>query len=121
MFRSALATRSYPPQKPLPLPARAITCTEGSRSARSTAADDSPGAVLDVVEVGELVADAAREGGHLAAGGVDLGEEGLDRFGRADHPAEHVEAVDVPRALPDRVERRLAVEARHSRQLHVAV
>ena len=51
----------------------------------------------------------------------DLGEEHLERARRARQRAQHVEAHDVARALPDRGERRLAVEARHARLLDVAV
>ena len=43
VIRSALATRSYPPQNPLPFPDRAITWTAGSRSARSTHCASSTG------------------------------------------------------------------------------
>ena len=44
-----------------------------------------------------------------AAGQPDLGDPGLQRLGLAGQRAQHVEGVDVARALPDRVERRLAV------------
>ena len=82
---------------------------------------DPPGTELDVLEVGELVAQAAGEPGHLAARRLHFGEERLHRLRRAHHAAQHVEAVDVAGALPDRVERHLAVEPRHARELHVAV
>ena len=49
-----------------------------------------------------------------------LGEEDLERARRARQRAQHVEADDVARALPDRRERRLAVQARHARLLDVA-
>ena len=41
--------------------------------------------------------------------------------GLSGHRPQHVEALDVARSLPDRVERRLAVEARHPGLLDVAV
>ena len=58
----------------------------------------------------------------FGAGALEhLGEEGLDRGRVLDHRPQHVEALDVARALPDRGQRRLAVEARHARLLDVAV
>ena len=57
-----------------------------------------------------------------APGGlVDLGEEGVERLGAAGQRAQDVEGHDVARALPDRAQRRLAVQARHPRRLDVAV
>ena len=55
-----------------------------------------------------------------AVGQLDLGEEHLERARRARQRAQHVEAHDVARALPDRGQRRLAVQARHARLLDVA-
>ena len=88
------------------------------------ALDQAPRPRLDPLEVGELVAQRGRGGveARVGAGGlVDLGEEGLERLRPADHRPQHVEALDVARALPDRVQRRLAIEARHPRLLDVAV
>src|SRR5206468_10800248 len=51
----------------------------------------------------------------------ELREEGLPDLAPARHRAKDIETDDVPRALPDRVERRLAIEARHHRLLDVAV
>ena len=56
-----------------------------------------------------------------ALGQGDLGEEHLERARRARERAQHVEADHVARALPDRGQRRLAVQARHPRVLDVAV
>ncbi len=48
-------------------------------------------------------------------------QEHLERARRARQRAQHVEAHHVARALPDRGQRRLAVQARHPRLLDVAV
>src|SRR6185437_13931208 len=44
----------------------------------------------------------------------------LDSLPRTLHRAKHVEAHDITGAFPDRVDRRLAVEARHDAFLDVA-
>ena len=51
---------------------------------------------------------------------LDLVEEHLERARRARQRAQHVEAHDVARSLPDRRQRRLAVQARHARLLDIA-
>ena len=56
-----------------------------------------------------------------APGQADLGDPGVQDLGLAGQRPEDVEGVDVAGALPDRVERRLAVEERHLRLLDVAV
>src|SRR5262245_16021109 len=56
-----------------------------------------------------------------AAGFPDLVEQGFERLGGLLDRAQDVQALDVPRALPDRVERRLAVEAGQRPLLDVAV
>ena len=67
----------------------------------------------------------AREVGveaRVAAGRqLALGQERRQALGLLDHRAQHVERGDVARALPDRVQRRVAVEQRHSRVLDEAV
>ena len=52
---------------------------------------------------------------------LDLGEEHLRREGCAGERAQHVERHHVARPLPDRHQRRLAVQTRHPGVLHVAV
>ena len=86
--------------------------------------DHAPGPRLDRLEVGELLAQGRGrrvEAGVGPGGLIDLGEEGIGGLGAADHRPQHVEALDVARALPDRVQRRLAIQARHPRLLDVAV
>ena len=51
----------------------------------------------------------------------DLDQPGVEHLGLAGQRPEHVERVDVARALPDRVQRRLAEEQRHPGLLDVAV
>jgi hypothetical protein len=92
--------------------------------AQGHALDDAPGARLDRVVVGELGARLRREGVEPRVGArglVDLGEEDLERLGALGQRAQDVERHDVARALPDRGQRGLAVQARHARRLHVAV
>src|SRR5881227_877489 len=66
-------------------------------------------------------ASIASEPPLVAARLPDLAEQRLHRLRLARHGAQDVEADDVARPLPDRVERRLAVEARHHGLLDVAV
>src|SRR5581483_10542185 len=56
----------------------------------------------------------------LARSLADLGEEGVDGIRALDHRPQDIEALDVARALPDRGEWGLAIEARHARLLDVA-
>ena len=56
-----------------------------------------------------------------ALGLLDLVHEHLQSARGAHQRAQHVEAHHVARALPDRGERRLAVQARHTRLLDIAV
>ena len=58
------------------------------------------------------------ERGALASGRVHLGEIGGQRLRRALQRPENVQALDVAAALPDRVDRRLAIEAGHRAILH---
>jgi hypothetical protein len=55
------------------------------------------------------------------AGELDLGAHRGQRVRRAAHRPQHVEGDDVARALPDGVQRRLAVQPRETRLLDVAV
>ena len=48
----------------------------------------------------------------------DFGEIGFERLRRALDRAGDVEALDIAAPLPDRVDRRLAIEARHRAVLH---
>src|SRR5256885_1193913 len=59
--------------------------------------------------------------GVCAGGLLELCEVHLQRAGRARQRPQDVEAHDVARALPDRGQRRLAVQTRHPRVLDVAV
>ena len=54
------------------------------------------------------------------SGQMELVEEGVEAVRRAGEGAQHVQALDVSAALPDREHRRLAVEAREDALLHVA-
>ena len=56
-----------------------------------------------------------------AAGELTLGQEGGQALGLAAHRAQHVEAHDVARALPDAVQRRVAQQLRQRALLDVAV
>ncbi len=79
---------------------------------------------LDVVEVGQAGLqpdDRVVQPRVGAAGQVHLGEERVDAGRLARHRAQDVERLHVARALPDRVERRLAVEPRQAGVLDVAV
>ena len=49
---------------------------------------------------------------------ADFGEIGLERLRRALDRTRDVEALDVAAPLPDRIDRRLAIEARHRAILH---
>ena len=82
-----------------------------ARSSRSSRLGEL-GAELVDVDVQPVIA---------AAGLPDLGEQGVERFGALLDRPQHVQALDVARPFPDRVQRRLAVEARHPPLLHVAV
>ena len=63
----------------------------------------------------ERVLDRPVQAGVAAPGPADLGDPGVEHLGLAAEGAQHVERVDVAGALPDRVQRRLAVEQRHAR------
>jgi hypothetical protein len=52
---------------------------------------------------------------------AEFGEEGLAGVGLAMQRAQDVEALDVAAAFPDRIERRLAIQARQQRFLDVTV
>ena len=80
-----------------PTPRRAVTSSLASRSAAASSRRSAPRA------------------------SADLGPERLHRGRLAGQRAQHVECVDVARALPDRVQRRLAVEPRQPALLDVAV
>ena len=54
-------------------------------------------------------------------GELDLGEHGVERLRRPPRRPQHVERVHVAGALPERVQRRLAVEPRQAGLLDVAV
>lgn len=54
-------------------------------------------------------------------GRTDLREERFERVRLLGDDAEHVEGVDIARALPDRVQRCLTIETRQRRFFHVAV
>ena len=89
-------------------------CLEGERHLL----DDAAGAGLDRLDVAGISSRSEVDVGvelGFGAGAFDhLGEEGVDGGGALDHRAQDVEALDVARALPDRGERGLPVEARHS-------
>ena len=57
----------------------------------------------------------------VARGLSHLGEEGVERTAVGGHGAKDVEALDVARPLPDRVEGRLSKKARHPGLLDVSV
>src|SRR5689334_17109588 len=103
----------------------AVADQEGSLEGDRHPLDDAAGASLDRLEVaGNLVLELSDVGVELRFGpGAlhHLGEEGVDRGRVLDHCAQHVEALDVARALPDRGEGRLAVEAGQARLLDVAI
>ena len=103
----------------------AVADEEGGLQGEGHPFDHAAGAGLDRGEVaGEFVAQLGGEGGEAGLGGGavgDLGEEGLDRGRALHHRPQDVEALDVAAALPDRVQRALAEEARHPRLLDVAV
>src|SRR5262249_40300141 len=85
--------------------------------------DDAPGACLERRGVGELLlelADARVEPGVGARRLLDLAQEHLERAWRTGQRAQDVEAHHVARALPDRCQGRLAVQARHAGLLDVA-
>ena len=87
-------------------------------------AGQQPGAGLErarVAEQRERVVDGPVEAAVRAAGGADLGDPRLQHLRLAAEGAQHVEGVDVARALPDRVERRLAEHQRQAGLLDVAV
>ena len=81
--------------------------------------DDASGAELDVVEGRRSPcatrATASSSRASAPRGELDLVEEGLHRLGLAGHGAQRVEGGDVARPLPDRRQRRLAVQPRHAR------
>ena len=74
-----------------------------------------------VAEQRERVVDGAVQPAVRAARSADLGDPRLQHLRLAAEGAQHVEGVDVARALPDRVERRLAEHQRQARLLDVAV
>ena len=71
-------------------------------------------------ELGLERPDGGVEGAVGAAGGGELGGERVGGGGLAAQGAQDVEGDDVARAFPDRVQRRLAEEARHRGVLDVA-
>src|SRR5438552_18908329 len=78
--------------------------------------DDVSATGLQVVAVAELALETIGESIETAVGAAslaDLGEECREGFRLPRNGAQDVEDDDVGRALPDAVERRLAVEARH--------
>ena len=79
------------------------------------------GQLVGVAELGVQPLHRVVEPGVGAAGELDLGADGGQRVRRAAHRPQHVERDDVARALPDRVQRRLAVEPGQPRLLDVAV
>src|SRR5438874_12502144 len=86
--------------------------------------DHAPAAGLDAVEVVQLRLETPSR---LVEAVVripcepDLVEERLERRGLAPDGAQHVEADDVARSLPDAVARALAEEPRHGRVLDIPV
>ena len=67
-------------------------------------------------------APGGRRAAASAAGGqLALGQERRQALGLLDDRAQHVERGDVARALPDRVQRRVAVQQRQARLLDEAV
>ena len=73
---------------------------------------------------GELLAQGVGPGVETAvgpAGRLDLGEQGLGGLRLPGDGAQHVQALDVARPFPDRVQGRLAVQARQAPLLDVAV
>ena len=85
--------------------------------------DHSPRTLLERRRIGELTLQLAHARVQPRVGALrqlHLGQEHLQRPRLLDERAQHVEADHVARALPDRGERRLAVEPRHARLLHIA-
>ena len=102
---------------------RAVAHEQRALQAQRHALDDAARAGLERGGVGELVLELRHARVEARVGALrllDLGQEHLERAGRTCQGAQHVEAHDVARALPDRGQRRLAVEARHPRLLDVA-
>ena len=84
--------------------------------------DHAPGLELRILRQRALEAVELRvEGGVAAARQLALGEERRQRLRLLRERAQDVEGGHVAGALPDRVERRVAQEARHPGLLHVAV
>ena len=78
---------------------------------------------LEIVGVAKVCLqrrDMRIERGVFAARLADLLEIGLQRIRRLLDRAQHVEALHVAAAFPDRVDRRLAIKPRHRRILHHA-
>ena len=82
--------------------------------------DHAPRPAFEAVRLGQLGADP-RDGSVELRRELDLREECLERRRLLLDRAQDVERVYVPRALPDRVERAFAEEARQLRLLDVAV
>src|SRR5581483_8710335 len=96
---------------------------QGALEGERHSLDELPGARLDALDLGEVPAQIGdmRVEPRLARSLADLGEEGVDGIRALDHRPQDIEALDVARALPDRGEWGLAIEARHARLLDVAV
>ena len=93
----------------------------GRRPSGRRAGGPETSRVVVSASICEHALDGAVEARVLALGQADLGEPGLEHLGLAAQGTQHVERVDVARALPDRVQRRLAEEQRHAGLLDVAV
>jgi len=83
------------------------------------ALDDRAGLAF-VVHAGEVAAQRVGGLAHARAAALEFGEERVAAFGFAPQRAQHVQALDVAAAFPDRIERRLPVQPRQDRFLDVA-
>ena len=96
-------------------PCSASAMRSTTRRARASIASGSANSPRSVVDEGvEARVGAARASSTSS-------KKASSASGDCDQRAQDVERVDVARALPDRVQRRLAVEARHAGLLDVAV
>ena len=105
---------------------RLVSVTEQERGLEDEghALDDAASARFDRLDVSELALEILHGCVEPLVGARrfgDLAEEGFKRRGILRHASKDVQALDVARALPDPVQRRLAIEAGHAGLLDEAV